>query len=144
MASGKIELPHFKMDYSADYSQWFTPATNFVVSQATIRHIERNIYYLYINGYFTSDGTSSGTLTDSITAYTGADIGTINKTYFGPSPDGLPITGYVSALVAEAANSSKVRSAAAGFTVSGSVQVRGANFDTCYATVNGIVIRREV
>lgn len=143
MAAGVIEKPHFEMTYNATYTDWFTPATNFVVTQATIRQVERNIYYVYINGYFSTDGTASGRV-NSITAYTGAVIGTVKKTYFGPSPDGLPITGYVSALVAELDDSNKVRSAAAGFAVSGEVQVRGANYNACYATVNGLVVRREI
>lgn len=144
MAAGIIEKPHFEMMYNANYTDWFTPATGFVVSQATIRQVERNLYYVYINGYFTSDGTTEGARVDRITAYTGAVIGTVKKTYFGPSPDGLPITGYVPTLVAEANDSAKVRSAIAGFTVAGDIQIRGANYNTCYVTVNGVVVRREI
>ena len=151
MASGKIKDPHFRMTYNDGalipdtdpaeykYEEWFIPAAGFYVVQATLRHVERNVYYVYIQGRFV-DG--NGTVVDGCPAYKGAMIGNYKKEYF----DDLPIAGYVPALcyAADQTTDPTYRVGAAVFQVSTAVHVRGVNYATGYIYVNGPIIRREV
>lgn len=141
MASGKIRDTHFRMtlndgteqtqgqgDYK--YLDWFTPASGFTVTQATLRHVERNVWYLYINGHFD---------TDEITAYAGKQIGSIVKSYFG----NVGLTAYVPALCS-AIGTGVYRAGVAQFGNAGTVIVSGANNATGSVIVNGLLITREV
>ena len=151
MASGKIKDAHFRPTYNDGtlipdtdpaeykYEEWFTPAAGFHVVQATLRHVERNVYYVYIQGRFV-DG--NGAVVDGCPAYKGALIGNYKAAYF----DNKPIAGYVPALCYAAAQTSDptYRVGAAVFQVTTSIYVRGVNYDTGYIYVNGPIIRREV
>ena len=138
MASGRIRDTHFRMErwVTTQHTEWFTPATGFTVSQCTIRHVERNIWFVYISGSFA---------TSDIEPYVGIEIGRYTKSFFG----GYPVTGMISALcTATGTNQSRAGvlefQQSGGDPTSGSIVVSGVTQATASVVATGFVVSREI
>lgn len=125
MANGIVNDPKFHMTIydKSTYQQWFTPAQGFSVNDgatdATLRHVEKNIWYIYLN--------ISGTYAAGANT-----IGQLNESFFGR----FDVTGYVPAVVSD-------NIGIARFRTDGFINVLSQGTGT-YATIQGFILTREV
>lgn len=122
--------PHFQMTSDDTYTNWFSPASGFTVTDSVIMQIEQNIYYIYLDGEFS---------TNAITANGEVSIGSYISSYFG----GKPLSGYAPAHVTKTGESA-IYSAVIQFFTSGGITVRGSTGLANHVRMSGLVIRREV
>ena len=131
MAGGKVSKQIFEMEYyDTTYADdWFTLASGLTWQSGnycTLRHVEKNLWYIYlaVNGTIAANGSTA--------------IGTINEAFFGNKD----MSCYVPAVVNASGGGSYP--AVARVNISGEVNVIGGPVAGSSVVINGLIIRREV
>ena len=134
MASGIIPAPRFELEYydSDTLSGWYIPKTGYPIyniattkTNATLRRVDRNIYYLYL------------ALEGSFTQHESVNVGTFKFSFF----DDHPVSGYFAAFVGGSSNNqwpatARIASSTGYLTITPSATAN-------YCFLSGFFIRRE-
>ena len=129
MATGTLPNQH-KMDLvgMANYTSWLTLASGITLtnttSAATLRHVEKNIWYLYIS--------VQGTFPANVMT----TIGTINQNFFNAAG-----TAYIPAL---AFSGSNTYPATGRMTAAGVLDVAPGDVACTQVNIQGFFVTREV